>query len=203
MNEQLAAQFGNIDIYLFDQLLKGTFEGCRSIIDIGCGSGRNIVYFLQQGYDVYGIDQDAGAVSRVQQLAAKLAPALPADNFRVAGVDGLPFESSTFDLAICSAVLHFARDTHHFEAMLQSVWRVLKPGGFMFARLASDIGIEALVRPIGNHRYLLPDGSERYLVTEQELLHYTQALNGELFEPLKTTNVSNLRAMTTWCLRKK
>jgi tellurite methyltransferase len=202
MNEPLVAQFGNIDIYLFDQLLKGRFDGCKRIIDIGCGGGRNIVYFLQHGYDVYGIDHDAGAVSRVQQLTARLAPAIPAGNFVVATVEDMPFDSATFDLVICSAVLHFARDKSHFDAMLHSVWRVLKPGGFMFARLASDIGIEALVQPIGNNRYLLPDGSERYLVNEQELLDYTKTLNGELFEPLKTTNVSNLRAMTTWCVRK-
>lgn len=202
MNEQLAAQFGNIDIYLFDQLLKGRFDGCKRIIDIGCGGGRNIVYFLQQGFEVFGIDQDPGAVSRVQQLAAKLAPTIPTANFAVAKVEELPFESATFDLAICSAVLHFAKDKNHFEAMLQSIWRVLRPGGFLFARLASDIGIEALVQPLGNNRYVLPDGSERYLVTEHDLLHYTKTLNAELFEPLKTTNVSNLRAMTTWCLRK-
>ncbi len=70
-------------------------------------------------------------------------------------------------------------------------------------RLASDIGIENLVIDAGNRRYFLPDGSERFLVNEQMLLHYTNKLNGELYEPIKTTNVQNLRCMTTWCLKKK
>jgi tellurite methyltransferase len=86
--------------------------------------------------------------------------------------------------------------------MLRSAWRVLKPGGYLFARLASDIGIESLVTPLGNSRYALPDGSERFLVNEQILMEYTGELKGELFEPIKTTNVQNLRCMTTWCLRK-
>jgi hypothetical protein len=88
--------------------------------------------------------------------------------------------------------------------MVHSLWRVLKPGGYFFARLASDIGIENLVKPVdNNNRFLLPDGSERFLVDEQILLRYGFALNGTLYEPIKTTNVQNLRCMTTWCLQKR
>jgi tellurite methyltransferase len=203
MNSHLAAAFGNIDIYLFDQLLKGRYDHCRKIIDIGCGGGRNIIYFLQNGFEVFGMDQDANTVAAVKELSQQLAPHNPIKNFVVATVEDMPFAAATFDLAICSAVLHFARDADHFDKMVRSVWRVLKPGGFLFARLASDIGIETLVKGLGNGRYLLPDGSVRFLVNEQILNSYTQELNGELYEPIKTTNVSNLRCMTTWCVRKK
>jgi tellurite methyltransferase len=202
MQNQLQQTFGNIDIYLFDQLLKGRFDNCKTILDAGCGGGRNLVYFLQNGYDVYGVDQSAQAVENVKQLSAMLSPQNALSNFSVAGVEDLPFAGECFDLLICSAVLHFAKNEAHFDAMLQSLWRVLKPGGYFFARLASDIGIETLVKPLGNSRYLLPDGSERFLVNEQTLLKYGQELNGVLFEPVKTTNVQNLRCMTTWCLRK-
>jgi tellurite methyltransferase len=202
MKNDLRQLYGNIDIYLFDQLLKGTYDDCHQIIDVGCGGGRNMVYFLKNGYDVFGIDPDAEAVEAVKQLSATLSPSNPADNFRVADAENMPFGDAIFDLAICSAVLHFAQNNQHFEAMMQSIWRVLKPGGYLFARLASDIGIEALVRDLGNGRYLLPDGSERFLVNEQTLLRYTHKLGGQLYEPIKTTNVQNLRCMTTWCLRK-
>ena len=203
MNNKLSESFGNIDIYLFDQLLKGTYDNCTDIIDVGCGRGRNIYYFLKNGCRVSAIDRDVAAVAAVKELAHYLAPLMPADNFVVATAENIPFADASFDLAICSAVLHFANDTAHFEAMLQSIWRVLKPGGYFFARLASDIGIEDLVQPIGNGRYLLPDGSVRYLVNNETLTRYTQDLNGELHEPIKTTNVNNLRCMTTWCMRKK
>jgi tellurite methyltransferase len=203
MENNLQQLYGNIDIYLFDQLLKGRFNYCQKVLDVGCGSGRNLPYFLQNGYQVYGIDPNPEAVAQVQSLAKTLAAdANSAKNFTVAKAEDMPFNKNTFDLAICSAVLHFANDSNHFDAMLRSIWRVLKPGGFLFTRLASDIGIEHLVTPLENSRYALPDGSERFLVNEQILLEYTDLLGGELFEPIKTTNVQNLRCMTTWCVRK-
>jgi tellurite methyltransferase len=203
MENNLQQLYGNIDIYLFDQLLKGRFNYCQKVLDVGCGGGRNLPYFLQNGYQVYGIDPNPEAVAQVQSLAKTLAAdANSAKNFTVAKAEDMPFNKNTFDLAICSAVLHFANDSNHFDAMLRSIWRVLKPGGFLFTRLASDIGIEHLVTPLENSRYALPDGSERFLVNEQILLEYTDLLGGELFEPIKTTNVQNLRCMTTWCVRK-
>ena len=202
MKQPLQDQFGDLDIYLFDQLLKGRFDECRDIIDIGCGAGRNIVYFLQQGFNVYGIDQDPAAVATVRQLSAALAPANNVENFATGMVEALPFPEASFDLAISSAVFHFAKDHDHFDKMVRSTWRVLRPGGYLFARLASDIGIERQISNRGNGRYMLPDGTARYLVNEAALLRYTRELNGTLYEPIKTTVVSNQRAMTTWCVRK-
>ncbi len=203
MKNNLQETFGNIDIYLFDQLLKGRFDNCTNIIDIGCGYGRNLVYFLRNNYQVFAIDQNAEAIDEVKKLSKQLAPGNDVNNFRIALAEENPFEDNFFDIVISSAVLHFARDLNHFDQMLQSTWNVLKPGGFLFMRLASDIGIENLVIDAGNRRYFLPDGSERFLVNEQMLLHYTNKLNGELYEPIKTTNVQNLRCMTTCCLKKK
>jgi len=202
MKNSLQQQFGNIDIYLFDQLLKSTYAGVKTVLDAGCGGGRNLVYFLRNGYDVYGIDPNAEAVDAVRALSQKLAPINPIANFTVATAENLPFDDHSFDLVISSAVLHFAQSQAHFDAMLQSMWRVLKPDGYLFARLASDIGIETLIKSLGNGRYLLPDGSERFLVNQEMLLNYTKMLNARLYEPIKTTNVQNMRCMTTWCLQK-
>jgi len=203
MQPNLQQLYGNIDIYLFDQLLKGTYAQCNTILDVGCGGGRNLVYFLKNGYQVYGVDPNPASVNTVIELSKSLAPHNPIDNFKIAAAEDLPFGDDRFDLVISSAVLHFARSPAHFDNMLRSMWRVLKPGGYFFARLASDICIENRVQALGNGRYLLPDGSERFLVNEELLLGYTQNLNGYLHEPIKTTNVQNLRCMTTWCLQKR
>jgi tellurite methyltransferase len=202
MKEALRQQFGNIDIYLFDQLLKGTYDDCQLILDAGCGQGRNVAYFLQSGCQVYGVDSSANNIAGIKQLAAPFSGRSPHENFRNRVVEKLPFKHETVDMVISSAVLHFASNAEHFEEMLNSMWRVVRPGGYLFCRLASDIGIENLVRSIGNGRYLLPDGSERFLVNEEMLLSFTKALGATLHEPIKTTNVQNLRSMTTWCLRK-
>jgi SAM-dependent methyltransferase len=198
----LQEQFGPIDIYLFDQLLRGTIRCGMRILDAGCGSGRNLVYFLREGYDVYGVDADAQAVESTRRLAASLAPGLPPDNIRREAIEAMSFPAAFADVVLSSAVLHFARDDDQFLAMLRSTWRVLKPGGVLFCRLASSIGMEDRMRPIEGRRFLLPDGSERYLVDAELLVRLTQELGGRLMDPIKTTVVQNQRCMTTWVMQK-
>jgi len=198
----LQEQFGPIDIYLFDQLLRGQIAPGMRVFDAGCGSGRNLIYLLREGYEVFGVDEDAQAVAGVRRLAASLAPHLPADNFRVESIEETSFPGGFADVTIGSAVLHFARDDDHFRAMLDGMWRVLKPGGLLFCRLASSIGLERQIRQLNGRRYLLPDGSERYLVDEAMLVKLTEELGGKLVDPLKTTVVQNQRCMTTWVVRK-
>jgi SAM-dependent methyltransferase len=196
-------QFGQIDIYLFDQLLRGRIGPGMRIFDAGCGSGRNLVYFLREGYEVFGVDANVQAVENVRRLAAALAPALSAANFRVEGLEEMSFPSGFAEVVLSSAVLHFARDDDQFQAMLRGTWRILKPGGLLFCRLASSIGMESRVQRIGGRRFLLPDESERYLVDEALLEKLTDELGGQLADPLKTTVVQNQRCMTTWMVRKK
>jgi tellurite methyltransferase len=198
----LHAQFGPIDIYLFDQLLRGRIASGMRILDAGCGSGRNLVYLLREGYEVFGVDADRRAVAETRRLAAALAPHLPPENFRVEPIEQMSFPDAFADVVLSSAVLHFARDDEQFNAMLQASWRTLKPGGVFFCRLASSIGMEHRVRRLVGRRFLLPDGSERYLVDEELLVNLTSRLGGVLLDPLKTTVVQNQRCMTTWVVRR-
>lgn len=200
--DDLRAAFGQIDIYLFDQILRGRIPPRARICDAGCGGGRNLVYLLRNGYDICASDADPSAVASVRAMAAALAPGLPGENFRVEAVEKMSFADRSADVVISSAVLHFARDERHFEAMLQECWRLLDANGMFFCRLASSIGIESRVESVGSGRFLLPDGSERYLVTEASLMEMTMQLGGRLLDPIKTTVVQNQRSMTTWVMRK-
>lgn len=199
----LQQQFGQIDIYLFDQLLKGRIRAGMRVLDAGCGSGRNLVYFLREGYEVFASDVDPDSVESVRAMAHRLAPSLPSSNFRMEAVEHMSFDEACTDLVICNTVLHFARDNAHFEAMLRGCWRVLKPGGLFFSRLGSTIGMESRVELVGGRRYKSPDGAERFLADEAMLLRLTAELGADLAEPLKTTVVQDLRSMTTWVLRKR
>ncbi len=198
----LQEQFGNIDIYLFDQLLRARIVPGMRILDAGCGTGRNLVFLLREGYEVFGVDADATAIDAVRRMALALAPHLPMDNFRAEPLERITVPDSFADVVLSNAVLHFAEDDDQFAAMLDGTWRVLKPGGMLFCRLASSIGIEHQVRVVSGRRCRLPDGSERYLVDEAQLMTLTRTLGGELLDPLKTTVVQDQRAMTTWVMRK-
>jgi len=196
MRTSLQEQFGNIDIYLFDQLLRGRIVPGMRVFDAGCGGGRNLVYLLRNGYDVAGNDQDPNAVAQLRALAESVAPDR-AHDFRIEPIEATSFPDASFDVVIASAVLHFARDAAHFESMLRQLWRVLKPGGMFFARLASTIGLDDAA-PLGHGRYRLPDGSDRYLVDAAAIEAWTGMLGGTLIDPIKTTVVHEQRSMTTW-----
>jgi SAM-dependent methyltransferase len=199
--EEVCAQFGEIDIYLFDQILKGRFDRRPRVLDAGCGPGRNLVYFLQNGFNCFVADNDSAAVAHVRGLALRLAHELPDGNCYVGQLDELPWADNSIDAVVCSAVLHFSRDEAHFNRTVEELWRVLAPGGLFFARLASNIGLERQVGPAGR-RVRLPDGSDRFVVDEEMLLRLTDHLGGELVDPIKTTNVQGQRCMTTWVATK-
>ena len=194
-------QFGQIDIYVFDQLLRGNIAPGMRVLDAGCGYGRNLIPLLRQGCEVFALDQDAEGVEHAKRLAASLRPGLPADSFQVGAVDRMPFPDGFADVVICSEVLHFARDEEHFRLMVMELWRVLKPQGMLFCRLGSRIGMEFEPAPGG--RFVVGGGSHWFLVDEKMLMELTEEMNGMLVDPLKTTIVQNSRCMTTWVLRKR
>ena len=198
----LQRTFGDVDIYVFDQLLKGRIRPGDRVLDAGCGSGRNLVYLLSAGFDVRAVDANPHAVAEVRDLAARLSPGTPADHFVQSAIESLPWADRSFSVVISSAVLHFARDHDQFAAMVREMWRVLDHGGMFFARLASSIGLEHRVEDRGAGRFGLPDGTERYLVDEAGLMRWTRKLGGQLLDPLKTTLVQDQRSMTTWVVRK-
>ena len=198
--------FGNIDIYLFDQILRGRVRPGMVVLDAGCGAGRNLSYFLREGYEVFAIDENPEAIGQTRTLKEELHPTLSDDNLRVEPLESATLDADSIDFIINSAVLHFARDTVHFEAMLSQMVRLLKPGGVFFCRTASLIGLETLSRRmerLSDRRFRLPDGSVRYLVDEAQLIQLTEAFPGRLMDPLKTTVVQGQRSMTTWVVQKQ
>ena len=200
--DDLFALLDRVDIYLLDQLVRRQLTPHMRTLDAGCGGGRNLRLLLQLGFDVCASDEDPRAIESARRLANRIAPHLPATNFRVEPVERSTFDSAAFDAIVSSAVLHFARDEEQFTAMVNEMWRLLRSGGLFFCRLASTIGMEDRMQPLGGRRFALPDGSERYLVDEALLLALTKRLGGILVDPLKTTIVQDQRCMTTWVVGK-
>ena len=188
------SQIINTDIYLIDQILKGRYNGGGKLLDAGCGSGRNISWFaLQSNFDIYAIDTDRDFITHLLQVY----PSLTQGQVKCTPVQSLPFSDTFFDHIICSAVLHFASNNEEFWQMFSELNRVLKPKGSLFIRAASDIGIENKILPLGGGRFSLPDGTDRFLLTKPIIEELLNNFPMTLAEPVKTTNVQDLRCMTT------
>ena len=200
-SDSLREQFGDIDVYLFDQLLRGRIVSGMKVLDAGCGSGRNLIFLMRAGFDVWGVDESEQAIAAVQGLATELAREADPRRFRVERVESMSHDTDSMDVVISSAVLHFARDATHWLAMVHEMWRVLRPGGLLFARLATTVGQPDLT-PLGGGRYVMPDGTTRFLVDHEQLLNVTRELGGSLLDPLKSTVVHKQRSMGTWVVRK-
>jgi len=188
---------GNIDIYLFDQILKERYSLQDNILDAGCGTGRNIHWFYHNKFNIYGIDKDSKSIEYIKGVYPKLK-----DNFTVSDLETIPFKHCFFDHIISNAVLHFAKNTSHFEKMFAELIRVLKVNGSLFIRMTSDIGIENNVMEISEGVYDIPDGSIRFLITKEYIHQLMTKYHLSFIEPVKTVNVNDKRCMTTLVLKK-
>ena len=189
---------GDTDIYLVDQILKDRYKLSDTILDAGCGAGRNMYWFLQNNINIYGIDSNEETI----RVLKNRYPLLTAERLQTSLIEKMPFENDYFDHILSSAVLHFATTTMHFQNMITEMVRVLKPRGTLFIRMTSDIGIEDKVQLKSDGVYAIPDGSIRFLLTRRLLS--TLLKNYQLFfiEPLKTVNVDDVRCMSTLVLQK-
>ena len=195
---QIAQLLGNTDIYLIDQIMKGRYGSADIILDAGAGGGRNLQWFVQQGFDVYGTDRDPVAVDALKQSY----PGLASDRFQVAALESMPFQDAFFHHIICSAVLHFADNEAHFAQMFREMARVLRPEGSIFIRMTTDKGVENSIIPLGRGRFHLADGSDRFLLTRKTLDDLMQELRLRLLEPFKTVLVEDMRSMAVLVLEK-
>ena len=144
MNNNIQWLLGQTDIYLVDQIMKDRYKPGDIILDAGCGGGRNMYWFLQNGFTIKGIDNSRVAIEELKDKYRDLS-----DNFKVAAVESSGFSDNHFNHIICSAVLHFAKNTVHFNSMLLEMLRILKPGGTLFIRMTSDNMIEIIVCKAG------------------------------------------------------
>lgn len=201
---ELNALLGNIDIYLLDQILKGRFDKQMKILDAGCGEGRNCIYFLHQGYQIFGCDANPIAIQMVRIYAQTIQKDYDIHRFQKAFMEDMPFHQGAFDAIISSAVLHFARSETHFFQMMDEMMRVLKPGGVFFLRMCTDAGNILDNSPnFEEGIYLLPDGSNRFVLTADLENEMKARYALEYIEPVKSVLVHGLRSMGVFVLRKK
>ncbi len=179
--------FGNIDIYLLDQVLKGRFGGKPKLLDAGCGEGRNLKYFVYNSFEVYGNDVNPLAI----KMTRMIYKSIPTEHFIESSIEDLDFNVGSFDAIICAAVLHFANDEAHFKIMLQKLSVLLKQDGILFIRMATNVGL---------NKNAIPDFP--FILEKEKIGSTFSAVGLSFIEPWKSVSVEGQRSMGTFILSK-
>ena len=101
----------------------------KTILDLGCGSGRHTVYFAQQGFSVYGLDNSPQAIELTRQWLAD--EGLQSDLKLQSMTERLPYEDAFFDAVVSVQVIHHA-PISTIKDIVHEICRVLKVGGYVF-----------------------------------------------------------------------
>lgn len=200
--KQLNKELGNIDLYWLDFILKGHLPTDAKILDAGCGEGRNIMYCLKNGMNVFGIDQNPEAIRFVKLIAKQYQQDNTEARFQLMKLDSIRFPDDAFDTVLCSAVLHFAESTDHFNKMLSELFRVVKMGGKLVIRTMSDAYLAEGVQAGENGVYVFPEGQKRFIVSADTFVEHCRLSGFRLIEPYKEVKVKNRHTMGTFFLER-
>ena len=181
---ELNRELGNMDIHVLDQVLKGRFTPGTRILDAGCGEGRNLIYFLKNGYDVYALDQDPKAVKMARMQASTLAANIDSSRFITGNLTGLPFKDNFFEATVSINVLHLAEDEDVFYKCFRELIRVTALNGYLCIKMLALKGVEHSLKT-KNGSYKLPDGSARLL--------FSDSILKEIENPEEFTFIESLR----------
>ncbi|MEP1096818.1 MAG: class I SAM-dependent methyltransferase [Cyclobacteriaceae bacterium] len=188
--------FGDTDLFLLDLILKGKIPEKATVLDAGCGEGRNAIFFIREGYDYLGIDSDQSKIQLAQYMANNISTSKA--RFEVGDIGNLQ-ELGLFDVVICSRVLHFVNTDEGFHQMWRNLSDRLAPNGILYVSMDSMID-NNLGLASGNGKYEFPDGAVRFAITNKL---YNEIKKGfEPVEPLKTLVQNETRAQSFFALRK-
>ena len=155
-----------MDLFLIDQLLKSNLPD-GPVLDLGCGTGRNTIFFWQHGYEITALDADEKQI----QLLRHFLSGSSDQNLRLvtSPAQSIPASSESFETIICSRLLHLLPSAEDFEKAWEEIHRVLRPGGFFYFTMNSTLGLDITWNEIENGLYQYPDGN-RSLLLDQALL---------------------------------
>ncbi len=199
---ELNKLLGSPDLHLLDQILKGRYEPRMRVLDAGCGEGRNLPYFVRNGFDLWGVDTNLTALRLLRLQGKSWNPTFDPEKFIESDIADLPFPPAAFDAIICCAVLHFAPDRAHFFRITDQLLRVLKPSGSLFIRMNTRAEEKPLLPKAIGSRPSMPNAATRFLLTPNLVDQLTARYPLTWIEPMRTELVTGERAQATLVLRK-
>lgn len=186
--DQINNFFGDMDLFLMDAVLKGHISSGVKVLDIGFGSGRNTIHFLQNGYEVFGMESDQRKLDLFRFMVESLYKE-EVKRFVLGNVQSLPYPSNAFDVIICSRILHFMKNEFEFKKAWQSMTTCLRPGGVLYVAVNSTFGLKQ-------------EGSSGLLFNEQMLKEISESKEYIHLELPRHVSFDQKNQETTLVLRK-
>jgi len=167
-------------------------QAAQTILDLGCGSGRHVVYFAKYGFSVFGLDHSPSGIELTQQWLAEegVSATLHAHDI----IDPLPFEAACFDAVISTQVIHHAT-LAAIKGIVQEIERVLKDRGLVFITVPKLRNQGTQFEQIEPNTFVPKDGAERGLPHH----YFTPEELREVFGKFTITDI-HLDAINHYCL---
>ncbi len=127
----------------------------QSILDLGSGTGRHIIYFAKQGFDTYGIDiaEEGIRVTKDWLKKENLLADLKIGNI----YEKLPYQDDFFDAILSTGVICH-NNIAGIRVTIKEIDRVLKPKGLIFVNVRKNRKYTKI-----NSEKILPFGKEKTL----------------------------------------
>lgn len=199
--ENINNEFGDIDLELLDLILKGHFKERRKILDVGCGEGRNLIYFMQRDFDISAIDADKSSVELVKYIAKNFNK--NPEQIVQGRIEEANYLPSSMDAIICTRVLHFSESESHFLKSWNSMRSILKPGGLLYFSTDSMIRFEDKVSNLSEDKWQFSDGSVRFLLSDRLLKKMNIGEQYDFLVPMKTIHYGDKHSQTILSLKKR
>ncbi len=135
-------------------------RGASTVLDLGSGSGRHVVYLARHGFAVFGLDNSPQGIKATRQWLAD--EGLTAELRLQSMANGFPYEDGFFDAVVCVQVIHHA-DMATIRGIVKEVSRVLKRGGFLFVTVPQLRNQGETFEQLEPNTYIPLDGPERGL----------------------------------------
>lgn len=148
---KLAEQYASVNNTVKD-CLNSVFARSQKILDVGCGTGRDLAFLLSKGKDAYGVDPSQEMLVGAHQTLGVQGVSGEGRLFLGSLPDLSQFSESEFDGILCSAVLMHLPEEELFDAVY-ALRRILRPGGTLLVSVpATRNDVDPVTRRDGEGR---------------------------------------------------
>jgi 2-polyprenyl-3-methyl-5-hydroxy-6-metoxy-1,4-benzoquinol methylase len=176
--------------------------GYKNVLDAGCGEGRNMPFFINNGFSIYGIDINPDAIKMARIYCKSLNKKYEVEQIQEFSIEKNPFQDNFFDAIICINVLHAAKNRNVFFHWFDQLIRMLNYGGFLLLGMQSQIGTGRNYKQSDRKAMNETDKEGSYLLTRDLLEEILRLDYLKTVENTKTIMIDDIISHTYLFLEK-